>query len=250
LVGCSKSETQPGGGKANPASDFRYDLTADGQGVIITAYTGGGDKVVVPQKIEDIPVVEIGDEVFNGETFTISLKSLGGGGGLDNMNMQSKANSKGGLTSITLPNTIKKIGKKTFANTAITTFTMPDSVTEISTGLFGSSIFEGCDQLAEVRLSDNLEMVDSVFGLHGGKALKKINFPKNLKRIDKNAFLACGELTELVIPDSLISVEFGKWDVFDNKWTKKPDNDAFVGCGKLPIKIRQTIQGWGYTSGF
>jgi hypothetical protein len=62
-----------------------------------------------------------------------------------------------------------------------------------------------------------------------------------------------GELSELVIPPELTSVEFGA--VWQGKWTTKGDfisgaDTAFNGCGKLPIKTRQTIQGWGYKGKF
>jgi hypothetical protein len=35
-------------------------------------------------------------------------------------------------------------------------------------------------------------------------------------------------------------------DWFDGRFRENPDNSAFGGCGKLPIRTRQTIQGWGY----
>jgi hypothetical protein len=99
-------------------------------------------------------------------------------------------------------------------------------------------------------------------------ALKKANLPKNLKRLSE-AFWHCGELSELVIPGTLQSVEFGKYQssvysdmksLPEDLWTKSGEQypypietiafDQFNGCGKLPIKTRQTIQGWGYKGGF
>jgi hypothetical protein len=32
--------------------------------------------------------------------------------------------------------------------------------------------------------------------------------------------------------------------------TEKYRDDAFKGCGKLPLKTRSIIQGWGYTGTF
>ena len=40
--------------------DFKYELTSDGEGVIITQYTGSDTAVVVPDEINDMPVTEIG----------------------------------------------------------------------------------------------------------------------------------------------------------------------------------------------
>jgi hypothetical protein len=268
LAACSKSEAQSSGGSgdggskaaaapaANPATDFQYDLTADGKGILIKGYTGGPGKVVVPENIEDVPVVEIGSEVFAGETTSVSLYSLGGGGGLNNMNIQSKGNEKAGITEIVLPNTIKKIGYAAFASTAITKFDMPDSVTEID-----GEIFKGCKQLTEVHLSDNIE---EIRGGIGGTSLKKMNLPKNLKWIGEYAFQGYGELTDLVIPDTL-TVSFGAYAVYGgstkytwkkvgakdaNRWEGVITTDAFDSCGKLPIKTRQRLQELGYTGKF
>ena len=48
------------GAKANPASDFVYDLDAEGTGVVIEKYKGKVKDVVIPSVIEEFPVVEIG----------------------------------------------------------------------------------------------------------------------------------------------------------------------------------------------
>jgi hypothetical protein len=259
FAGCSGkgggSSSAKSGGKANPASDFGYDLTADGQGIVIKKYTGGPGKVVIPATIEDMPVIEIADKAF----------SVG-----------SKENEKAGITSITIPNSVKKIGRKAFANTAITTITIPDSVTELVTGrYFGSGLFEGCKLLTEIHFSDNLEVIPGwLGGMYGMPALKKINLPKNLKYIDDLAFANCGELAEIIIPQELTSVLFTEIKQIPGLKSAKegvdyievisvdegigwgycrvsePDNSAFNGDSKLSIKTRQTIQGWGYTSGF
>ena len=232
----AKTSAPKGSGKARPASEFQYDLTADGQGILIKGFTGAGGNVVVPEKIEDIPVVEIGEGVFAGVDTDLA-----------------EPNNKNGITAITLPNTVKKIGRIAFGRTAITKFVMPDSVTEI-----GTDLFYDCEALTEVHLSDRIEMIPG--SLAGCKNLKKVNLPKSLKRIGEYVFASQGELNELVIPPELTSVEFGKLD-YRGKWVKGGDKDdwgnktddvqyAFSGCGKLPIKTRQTIQGWGYTGSF
>jgi len=62
IVACSGGKkgggsSSGGGGKANTASDFSYDLTADGKGILIKGYTGKSTVIVVPAKIEDFPVM-------------------------------------------------------------------------------------------------------------------------------------------------------------------------------------------------
>jgi hypothetical protein len=245
FIGCGGKNG--GGGKANPASDFSYDLTEDGQGIVIKGYTGGPGKVVIPSKIEDIDVVEIGDKAFDGKSVVLSGSILSG-----TAQGEIKTNDKAGITSITIPNTVKKIGLGAFSNTAISNIVIPDSVTEL-----GDNTFSGCNQLTEVRLSDNIETLpSSLFS----PALKKVNLPKNLKQIATFAFSGCGELTELIIPDTISTVDFVEWEWF-GRYTisDKPgyypidddyQKDIFGGCGKLPIKTRQIIQSWGYEGTF
>ena len=50
--------------KANPASDFEYDLNSEGTGVVIKGYKGKVADVIIPSIIEDFPVVELGYKAF------------------------------------------------------------------------------------------------------------------------------------------------------------------------------------------
>lgn len=53
--------------KANPVTDFKYDLTEDGSGIIIQSYLETKkNEIRISDKIEDYPVVAIGKEVFKG----------------------------------------------------------------------------------------------------------------------------------------------------------------------------------------
>ena len=251
LTACSGKTSAQSGGKENPATDFSYDLTADSQGILIKGYTGGPGKVVIPAKIEDLPVLEIEDRVFDGESFTWSANINTG-----STSVETKTNKNAGITSITIPDTVRKIGIGAFSNTAITSFNMPDSVTEI-----GLSLFSGCTALTEVRLSDNIEEINDrygtgLFGLGGSSSLKKFNLPKNLKRIGTRAFSGLSELTELVIPDGM-TVEFGVINTYDG-WLKEGTryygdvitSDAFKNCGKLPLATRQKLKDLGYIGEF
>jgi len=75
--------------------DFEYDYTADKTGIVITKYNGSDADVVVPETIENLPIVEIGDSAFEGNT---------------------------ALVSIDLPDTVQVISVRAFANcTSLTT---------------------------------------------------------------------------------------------------------------------------------
>lgn len=68
IVGAVAQEVQ----KANPATDFEYDLNQAGDGVIIKNYKGTSTEVVIPAEIEDFPVVGVGFKAFS-ETDIVSV---------------------------------------------------------------------------------------------------------------------------------------------------------------------------------
>ena len=69
--------------------DFEYEYTEDNTGIVITKYSGTDADVTVPESIEDLPVVEIGDSAFEGNSY---------------------------LECIDLPDTVAVIGVRAFAN--------------------------------------------------------------------------------------------------------------------------------------
>jgi hypothetical protein len=186
--------------RETPASDFSYDLSGDGQGIVIKGYTGDGGKVAIPATIEDIPVVEIEDYTFRGQT---------------NNGIHLPANN---ITEIVIPDGVTRIGLYAFnENEGLKSVTLPDGLKKIE-----DHTFDNCSNLTT------------------------INLPAGLEKIGFGALSACGELNNLIIPASLTGVKFT--DVLSDR--EDPNNFAFSECGKLPIKTRQTIQGWGYKSGF
>jgi hypothetical protein len=54
------------GSSGSPGGDFSYDLNEAGDGIVIRKYSGSGGVVIIPSTIEDYPVVEIGEEAFEG----------------------------------------------------------------------------------------------------------------------------------------------------------------------------------------
>jgi hypothetical protein len=126
-------------------------------------------------------------------------------------------------------------GKTVTKRDAITSIVVPDSVVTIGENAFGF-----IDELTEVTLPDGLKVIPD-FAFVVCKKLITVNLPASLEVIGSGAFSSCGELSNLVIPSTLTGVKFIRFG------EENPNNGAFDGCGKLPIKTRQTIQGWGYT---
>ena len=106
-----------------PTSDYTYTITKDDT-VTITGYTGSDTVLTVPQKLGGSPVTEIAADAFAEQTK---------------------------LTSVTLPDGLKKIADDAFFNcTSLETITLPDSVTSLT-----GAAFSGCTQEITLTLDGN-----------------------------------------------------------------------------------------------
>lgn len=106
------------------------------------------------------------------------------------------------LTSVTLSGTLKKIGYRSFAGTALTRLVLPASMREI-----GSSAFEDCHQLNSVEFNKGLQTIkDHAFKNSG---LVSLELPNDIKEIGEWAFEGCTSLKAVQIPPSVISLGMG-----------------------------------------
>jgi hypothetical protein len=139
-----------GGGKAAPASDFSYDASADGKGVVIKKYTGKGGKVVIPGEIEGLPVVELESRSFIGQNYDDP--------GAD-------------LTAVVIPASVKTINGLVFVSCPnLTSVTIQGSGVVIGGGAFAS-----CTELAELVFPDGDKvLVPAEYGYDAFKNCKKL----------------------------------------------------------------------------
>ncbi len=140
-----------------------------------------------------------------------------------------------GLTSVTIPNTVKTIGYFAFENcSGITSLTIGNSVTRIYTAAFhncsaltsltipnsvtsiGGSIFRGCSALTSVTIGNSLTSVSN-YAFFGCSSLLSVTIPNSVKDIANYAFENCSALTSVTIGDSVTSI----------------GNKAFYGCSSL-----------------
>jgi hypothetical protein len=139
-----------GGGKAAPASDFSYDASEDGKGVVIKRYTGKGGKVVIPGEIEGLPVVELGSFSFRGRNYDDP--------GAD-------------LTSVVIPASVKLIGNEAFGYCEkLTSVTIQGSGVILEMG-----VFRACTELAELNIPDgDKALVPAEYGSDAFSGCKKL----------------------------------------------------------------------------
>ena len=236
IAGAVAQEVQ----KANPATDFKYDLNQASDGVIIQKYKGTATAVVIPAEIEDFPVVGVGFEAFS-ETNIVSVvfpdsdiwignscfekcKSLQNvvlPKNLNNIPGKMFASCKA-LKQITLPNSIEIIQHRAFAWSGLESITIPDSVIVIDYNWYGA--FECCEHL------------------------KTVNIGKGIKCIGHNAFKDCSSLTTVNI--GVEKLEAGSYiNVQETSYKTGYGDSVFSGCSALSLKEKKKIRDTGYDGG-
>ena len=90
--------------------DFNY--RADSAGIFIISYQGTSKSVCIPEKINNTPVVIIGDNAFKNK----------------------------GLKKVKLPKTLKVLGRGAFVGNNLKTITLPDSLEMIYDPAFDENV--------------------------------------------------------------------------------------------------------------
>ena len=147
--------------------------TSNGTGIIIERYTGTAVAVRIPDRINNLPVVEIGEEAFS-ETY-------------EGVNPN--------ITSVVIPNTVTHIRPKAFyCQGKLTSVTFPTgNLVEI-----GFQAFIQCEALTSIRLPNTVQIIGNR-AFEGCSALTTINLPLSA-RIGDRAFTTCTALTTITIP--------------------------------------------------
>ena len=225
--------------KADPETDFYFEPSSNSQGMVITGYKGNNVNVVIPAKIQKLPVVEVGGFLGKNIISVVIPASVNGIGA------EAFANCSN-LTSIVIPASVNGIGAYAFANCSnLTSIVIPANVKEI-----GLKAFQNCSNLTSVDFK--------------GKEVI----------IEEGAFGYCGELNKLVFSGTLKPLEYnGKigWEeerignnVYRKLYTEhyfyRPSSNArdgstfyfhsganaFFGCDKLPPATLSKLKEMGF----
>ena len=122
------------------------------------------------------------------------------------------------------PYTVTAIGHAAFHDSAVTSVTIPDSVTSILDGAFGF-----CSQLTNISIPNSVTYI-SFSTFRSCTSLKSITLPSSLSTISEALFFGCSQLTTIHIPDSVSSIH----------------SYAFCNCGKLEtIRIPVSVTSIG-----
>ena len=196
--------------KPAPESDFEVELTEDGKGVILTAYTGHirqklewSDRIdlVIPATIQGYPVVAIG----NGFAATLAFV----------------------FRSVVIPEGVVSIGEAAFYGSKnLEVLVLPSTLRVIDNGAF-------MQQGQYARLGDfsslkELVIPEGVVGIGAGAfagcyELTSLTLPKSLRFMGGRAFWCASKLTSLEIPEDLQLLEYNEFNG-DMVCDSKPSN--------------------------
>ena len=159
--------------------------------------------VIIPEG-----VTSIGDSVFS------SCSSLQITVAIDNANYSSHEGSlynksqtelirgSGGVSTVTILDTVTSIGNDAFSGCrSLTSITIPEGVTSI-----GGDAFSGCSGLTgELKIPEGVTSIYSA-AFQGCGGLTSVSLPSTLTSIGSYAFNSCRSLTSVSLPSKLTSI--------------------------------------------
>lgn len=167
-------------------------LSFSGNGIVYASFIQYVQNVKIETiKIEDgITAIEerakLGRESVKTITLPESLVKIG-----------NSAFAGAGIENIELPSKLKTIGYNSFDGcTKLKKIELPDSVEEV-----GDNCFDKCEALEEIKFSSNLEEIRT--GCFARcDSLKEVTLPKNIKEMAPSAFTQCENLTKITIENA------------------------------------------------
>lgn len=251
----------------------------------VWAYEGD---IVIPEKVSylgyEFTVTSLGDNCCEGHPCsqisipgtvkTIGDRSFASCQNLATVNIANGVESIGeyafegctSLKSIELPESIEKLDDSCFRRTSLAAFVCPPNLKTI-----GVACFRECSELQRVVFNDNLRSIDDhAFQMCN---LKELDLPENLTKIGLFAFgnnplktvtipqgvasircfPYCAELEEIILPDSLETVDnfigcsnLRKVDFRKCRWlTDIVLNGSDVKSVVFPDSLLHWVQDWG-----
>ena len=210
-----------------------------------------GEAVVIPDKLDELPVSSLGDgnnNLFSNGSYTSITKitmpgtaSIGGNAFYNVTNVEEVVltgegempdysstysytpwyQSRDKIQKITIEDGITSIGNYAFANcTGLTEITIPSGVTSI-----GNYAFNGCTGITSITIPESVTSIGSS-AFRGCIGLTEIEIPSSVTSIAGEVFYGCIGLTEIEIPSSVTSI----------------GSSAFRGCiGLTEIEIPNSV---------
>ena len=230
--------------EAATSGEWEYEKKDDSS-VIVQKYLGSNSEISVPETLDGMTVVGIGDEAFSDQdtlkkiNLPDTITEIGWYAFSELDNLKELVIPKGvttiqeglfykstGIEKIVLPETIETIEGDAFSECSnLKEVNLPSNIETI-----GSSVFSDCYSLKSIQLPETMTKIP--YGMFARcSSLENINIPDSVTVIDSFAFYKCSSLPEITLPDGLTIIDSG----------------AFSGCSSLvtieiPVKVN-TIGG-------
>lgn len=111
-----------------------------------------------------------------------------------------------GLTGISIPDSIGRLGTAAFESTGLTNVVIPDTVQQVD-----PAVFQNCTKLVSVKLPAGLAEIDQ-YMFANCISLQHVDMPDSITKINIYAFHNCTSLTSLALPKNLSSLSVGCFD--------------------------------------
>lgn len=160
------------------ADNYQYKI--DNGTITIEKYLGSDTNIVIPSTINGMPVKSIGSYAFAFSNNAKSITSVTIPYGVTQISDYA-FNACTALSKVSIPSTVKTIGKRAFWSTALISVTIPNGVISI-----GNEAFSKCASLTSVSLPASLTSVGA--NAFNGTKLSSLTLPDNISYVGTNAF--------------------------------------------------------------
>ena len=187
--------------------------------------------IVIPDTIH-----YIGEMTFN---YCINLSSVSLPKDLKIIGVDAFSSCKA-LSKLTIPEGVSCIEDYAFERSGLEKINIPNSVTT-----FGYSVFDGCEQLKDVKWSNQITTIP-YHTFHGASSLEYFKIPENIISIGNDAF-SNTNLKEIDIPESVTSIGDQAFACDPLRKVTMSDNvteigmSAFLGSALEDIKLSASL---------
>ena len=248
----SKGKSDSSKLKANPESDFKYTLTDDGAGVKITEYIGKGSKIIIPDTIENLPVLEVTDLAKKdheyGELYWDYV--------WDEYRYPTNNIT---ITHISFPDSVRSAevdlthyDALEYLKLSAGTLETPDK-DDRKNPVTGKALMNAafprignCAKLKTVIIPEGPTSMPSFIEC---PSIESIKLPSTVLYVPGDAFSNCGGLKEVIIPDSVTKIAFNYTQI--NYWGENRDEICLSFDGtNLNLATQAKLKQLGYTGSF
>ena len=216
----TKDQTLYAKWEENIPASISFNVNEEGVLTSVEGISEINNEVVIPSRVNDIDVIEIGDKVFADNLFIKklvipeSVKSLGnkmcyGAKNLEEVVLPNNItvipdyafDNCSSLTNINIPTSLVQIRANAFSQTALKEFIAPESLKEI--WLYA---FKDAKELRNVELKNVTEIGDMVF--ENCEKLESIVIPETLEEIGASVFGGCSSLQNIDLPNKPLALDY------------------------------------------